>query len=392
MTQGISLPSFNSPVRPHFPQDPDAQGRNISTSSATVPIMFQGRNSEITPTSVYVPSLPSATSWETDLRGNSYSNSNKPLSATVPHLFTNQSTIQTNFVPPPPRSHPEFQPSTGPMPAGLAQLEFALHHHIDTCFGSLSRLVTDKHDKIADQMIRRMENLEETVEQWMKNFKAELGNVKKDVGTLKKEGKETGRQHEGSMQLLKTIEEKLGTLEKKFEEGACKCQFALPTEKTRRESEASSHRKSGNTVGSGVERRGSEGPHAAAISQRQQQHRNGTSNSSAGVRHSGTSGRARRSNTESGSAAGGVTNDMIARRDYFTEMGATLGPEPDLREHPAFSGVQQGHGQAYGQDRNAVPVPMRAGLLDRSPYAVPSFGDGAWYREAYGKSFDGAGS
>jgi len=101
-------------------------------------------------------------------------------------------------------------------------------------------------------------------------------------------------------------------------------------------------------------------------------------NHSASARHqSGNSSKGRRSNTTSGGGAGSAAGS--SRREYFTGLGASRGPVPDVREHPAYSGGQQGYELAY--DSNGMPVGL--GVSDTTIFQVPSFSEG-WYQRLYG--------
>ena len=94
-------------------------------------------------------------------------NTNLPMSATVPPLFARQKL--GNSAPTPP--HSTYQPHLGPPSAELSRLELNVHHHVDTVFGSLARLITNKQDQAVDQMIRRIESLETRVDKALKMMK-----------------------------------------------------------------------------------------------------------------------------------------------------------------------------------------------------------------------------
>ena len=273
-----------------------------------------------------------------------------------------------NAAPTPPRSYPGFQPS-GPMPAAFAQLEMNLHHHIETCFGSLSRLVTDKHDRIMDQIIRRLENLEEVVGKGQKSGKGDIKEIKKDISILKAAMKDSVKGSDAVKDLTKKLGEKIGKLEKKIEDCGSKCQHTSP-----------------NTIGSELERprvqqaasahRRAESAHAPENPVQRQPYQSGASHSSSGRHQSDNSSRVR-SNTMSGGGQG--SGPGSSRREYFEYLGAARSPAPDLRDHPAFSGVQQGYSQTY--DANGVPVGL--GVSDAAPFQPTSLSDG-WYQRVYG--------
>ena len=95
------------------------------------------------------------------------SQTNVPVSATVPPLFARLKL--GNSVPTPP--HSSYQPHSGPPSAELSRLELNMHHHIDTVFGSLTRLIINKQDQAVDQTIRRIEKLEKRVDKALKLMK-----------------------------------------------------------------------------------------------------------------------------------------------------------------------------------------------------------------------------
>ncbi len=275
----------------------------------------------------------------------------------------------SNAAPTPPRSHPEFQPS-GPMPAGLAHLELTLHHHIENCFGSLSRLVADKHDRVMDQTIRRLENLEETVTKGQKNGKGDVKDMKKEFSNLKAEVRNVIKGNDEIKDLIKALDEKIGKLEKKVEASGCKGQ-SVATDTTGHEAETSRAQK-----GDIVHRR-TESAHNGGNPERLQQNQSGANHSASARHQSGNSSKGRRSNTTSGGGAGSAAGS--SRREYFTELGASRGPVPDVREHPAYSGGQQGYDLAY--DSNGMPVGL--GVSDTTIFQAPSFSEG-WYQRVYG--------
>lgn len=311
--------------------------------------------------------FPSATSW---VSGNSFA-SNAPLSALLPPSWPNHHT--NNSVPSPPHNQHDYQ-RPGSMSATMARLELTLHHHIDSTARSLSNLVTEKHDKIMDQTIRRLESLEETVSKGFRNFKADVKDIRKDIGGLKEESKDTVESSDKIQELLRGLDGKFEALEKSVVEHSCKCQ---PTAAERSPSEPenecqkklSSHRRTESahaTFGQGEQR---------------QQYRSGASRSSTSARHSGKSEKAHRSNTVNSQLSNRMNTDMDSRREYFAELGAARGPMPDLRDHPAYSGMPQSQGEIYAHDQDDTPS-----ILNGLPFKHPSLSDGGWYQQAYGQN------
>lgn len=315
----------------------------------------------------YQHPFPSANSW---VSGNSFTSTNAPLSALLPPSWPNHH--NSNSVPSPPHNQYDYQ-RPGSLSAAMARLELTLHHHIDSTAGSLSKLITDKHDKIMDQTIRRLETLEETVSKGFRNLKADFKDIRKDIGSLKGECKDGEMSSDRVQELFKGLDGKLEALEKGVKEHSCKCQLVAaersPSEpESKRQQELLSHRRTEgaqDALGQGEQR---------------QQYRSGASRSSTSARHSGNSNSAHRSNTVNSQTSNRASDRIDTRREYFAELGAARGPMPDLRDHPAYSSLQQDQSQTYGHEQNGMPS-----VLNGLPYEHPSLSDGRWYQQAYGQ-------
>lgn len=312
--------------------------------------------------------FPSANSW---VSGNSFASNSEPLSALLPPSWPNHHS--SNSVPSPPQNQHDYH-RPGSTSAAMTRLELTLHHHLDSTAASLSKLITDKHDKIMDQTIRRMENLEETVSKGFRNLKVDFKDIRKDVGSLKGEFEDFVKSSDKVEDLFKGLNGKLEALEKGVEEQGCQCQLAVaersPSEpKSESQQRPTSHRRTESAHG------------ALGQGEGRQQYRSGASRSSTSARHSGNSNRVHRSNTVNSQLCNRTSDERDTRREYFTELGAARGPMPDLRDHPAYSGMQHGQSQIYGHDQNGVP-PVLNGL----PFQHPSLSDGRWYQQAYGQN------
>ena len=334
---------------------------NSNFNANTNPTPNTNRSSE------YHHPYPSANSW---VSGNSFASTNAPLSALLPPSWPNHHS--SNSVPSPPHNQHDYQ-RPGSMSAAMARLELTLHHHIDNTGGSLSRLITDKHDRIMDQTIRRLENLEETVSKGFRNLKADFRDIRKDVGTLKGEVKEVMKNSDRDLELFRELDGKVQLLGKYVEEHSCTCQLAIteqsPSEpKSERQREVASHRRTESAHG------------ALGQGEQRQLYRSGASYSSASARHSGNSSKTHRSNTVNSQLGNGMSSEVNTRKEYFAELGAARGPMPDLRDHPAYSGMQQDPGEICGHDQNGMPS-----VLNGLPYQHPSLSDGRWYQQAYGQ-------
>ncbi|KAL8961760.1 MAG: hypothetical protein Q9193_001731 [Seirophora villosa] len=353
---GHSLPPFSP-----FPQPPlsEAGQRVTSRTSGDVPIILQHFPGDSSHGSGYTQSLSSHNFWAPSGIGNSFAQPDPPSSGavTTPRFSTH---ARTNSVPPPPLSYPGFQPS-GPMPPGLAQMELGLHHHIETCFGSLMRLNTDHADRTVDKMVRRMEDLRETVEKGFKGLRSEVKDVRKEMTSMRKELAERPGTSSSLKDSISSLDEKLGHLDQKFDAIGNRYQRAA-AEMGESEREATSFVYSQSK---GSPRRRSESVHTSASSRPEprQLHLSGAAHSSSSSAHqSVTSSRGRPSNTTDNSGLGIRASDEREMR-----LGAASAQIPDIRDHPAYRGVAESHGL------NGPSTPI---------YQAPNFSN--WYQRAYG--------
>jgi len=363
----------------------NGRGRSQQPSNTTCRENF-GSYPSARPSSVYGPSpdpninrfpdyqhpFPSANSWASESQGNSFMSTNPPLSALLPPRWPHHHI--SNSVPSPPQNQNDFQRS-GSISAALSQIEITLHHHIDSSSGSLSRLITDKHDRAMDQTLRRLENLEDTVGKGLRNLKGEVREIRRDVSNLHGDLNHVVKGNERITELIEELKAKLQTLDSHVEEHACRCQSSA-TEHTPsdpgsdRQQRYASHRRTESAHG------------ALGHSEQRKQHQRGASRPSKGARQSasGSRGHRSRSNTLSSQPANRISDERSTMREYFAELGATRGKTPDLRDHPAYAGVQQDQARGYEQDQH--------GMVKDSPYEnpSPSLSDGRWYQQAYGQN------
>ena len=388
-SQGYSLPPF-SPMRRVFQDNPGpakgppsgSSGMNMSYISnnthssrsysnnhpaGTRPQHPTQQSNQGSQRSADVqPPLPSADSWASGSRGNSFASTNPPLSALLPPRWPLHHA--SNSVPSPPHSHREYQ-RPDPLTAGFAQLDLTIHHHIDAAFGSLSRLFTDKVDRILDQTIRRLEALDEGVKRGFKGVKGEVRSIRTDFGSMKGSIDNVGKVSDVMKARLQSLEDKIGALEKHIEEHACKCQQSTSVQDPV-EPEAEPHHRAP------THRRTESADGVLGQAEQRQQYRSG------GKAHeSGRGSRSQRSNTLSGQTGTRASNsDRSTRGEYFAELGAALGPTPELRHHPAYSGLQRAPHTIY--DENGVP----AGMMVPAPMPyIPALGASAWYDQAFGQ-------
>jgi len=340
--------------------------------------------------SAYPPSVASTNSWAPQTQDLP----NPPNSATVPPLFSDLH----NAVPPPPLTYRDYQQPSGPVPAELARLEMTLHHHLDSCFGSLSRLVTDKHDHTVDHLLRRLESHERKVEKAHKSLKGDVKDMKQEVELLRADVRQMQDSNEHFSESFKGQDAKADTLNSKLEKLQLKLADIDKTiadvganvhgigdkcnaiaEQTGRRSIMSEYPQQHN--GLSPTRSHSTQASPGLQSQRQPYER-GASQTPGTGQQSGTMSHGRRANTASGGVAARSSDGRSSRREYSADMGATLGEAPDLRQHPAFVSQQQ----HYGYDANGAALGMAS---DGTLYQIPSFaghGPNGWYQQAYGQS------
>ena len=308
----------------------------------------------------------SANSWAQEC---SYTSGSGPVSALLPQRWPHH----LNSVPSPPNSQRDYD-RPGSLAAGLSQLDMTIHHHIDTAFGHLSRLITDKHDRVLDQVLRRLDNMDDGTGRTFKNVKSEIRGLNHEVTKVKSAINSFSNGNEGIKELLHGLERQMGSLEKEVGENQRVCQ-QIATEQTHFESE--SERQSRNLA-----HRRTESAHGAlGTSQDRHLERNGGSRAASKMRTSKASSKSNRSNTVTSQPTNGLNEDRGSRREYLADVGAGRGPVPDIRDHPAYAGIPQSATQMY--DQNGVPVGLAyAGV----PYGTQQFGDGGWYHQAYGSN------
>lgn len=289
---------------------------------------------------------PSLNNWVSNSQGNSF--------------VMNAPPARSNGVPPPPAHlYPEYQQSAS-LQSILTHMEFKLHHHIDTCFGSLSRLMTEKKDNIIDKLITRIDALEKMLPTHFMGLEGKIKEIEKEVSTIASD-------NEG----LREVKDLLSKLCLEFEhmkkvtDEQKRIRIAVPSAN---EPPTASHRH--------AQRMHHRIENASASTERgEQYHQYPTSSNQPDTGNNYREGH-RRSNT----AGDGGAEDG-ARKDFFAHLGAAIGPVPNLRDHPAYRVAPRevpATGEATGN------VASGRSDSDHTLYHVPSFSDGGWYRQAYG--------
>ncbi|KAL9019232.1 MAG: hypothetical protein Q9185_003477 [Variospora sp. 1 TL-2023] len=332
---GHTLPPF-SPF--HQPPRSEAGQRTVSQTSGDVPIILQRFPGESSLGSGYTQTLQSQNSWASSGIGNSFAQLDPPSTGagTAPRFPTH---TRTNSVPPPPLSYPEFQLS-GPMPPGLLQMQLHLHHHVETCFGSLMRLSTDNADRTVDKMVRRIDDLQETVEKGFKGLRSEVKDVRKEMVSMRQELAVRPRASVSLKDSISSLDEKLGHLDQKFDTIESHYQRVVAElAGSERDAMSSVYSQSKESL-----RRRSESAHTSASfrPEPRQSYLSGAAYSSSPSAHrSVTSSRGRRSNTTDN---GGLRIRSSDERDMRSGAASAQIQIPDIREHPAYRGVAEAHG------------------------------------------------
>ena len=312
------------------------------------------------------PPLGSANSWAQETSSTS---ENGAGSARRPSYWPHR----LNPVPSPPHSQRDYD-RPGSVAAGLSQLDITIHHHIDTAFASLSRLITDKHDRVMDQMLRRVDNIEDTLSKNNKNLKSEVKTLSSEVGRIKLAMSSLSNCNENVKTLMQNFQDKFELFEKRLGEIQGLCQQlitaqAITDSGSGRRTQASGHHRAESAHGS------------LGISRDHQQQRSGESRAASRVRTSKGSSRSHRSNTVSSQPASQINDSQGVRREYYTEARAGRSLAPDLRNHPAYAGIPQPATHMY--DQHGVPIEI---AYSGAPYSMQNLGDGGWYQQAYGSN------
>lgn len=242
------------------------------------------------------------------------------------------------------------------MPPGLLQMQLHLHHHVETCFGSLMRLSTDHADRTVDKLVRRIDDLQETVEKGFKGLRSEVKEVRKEMVSMRQELAVRPRASVSLKDSISSLDEKLGHLDQKFDTLESHYQrVAAELAGSERDATSSVYSQSKESP-----RRRSESAHTSASFRpepRQPDLSGAAYSSSSSAHRSVTSSRGRRSNTTSSD-----------ERDMRSGAASAQMQIPDIRDHPAYRGVAEAHGL------NNPNTPF---------FQAPSFSN--WYQRAYGR-------
>lgn len=299
--------------------------------------------------------MQSGNSWATNSQPRSLASHSNPGSALLPVNWPNQP--GTNAVPSPPPSQLDY-PRPSPVSASLAHLDMTLHHHIDTVFGALSRLTTDKHDRVLDGVLTRLDNLEDVMRKGFKDLRSEIKQVKGDVSRIKshKDGQEQNQ--DAIYAHLERINDKLGSLEISGE-GQFRQQIQRPEVRTHNQAE-------GNGSNQQPERQEERGPST--------EHRGPRGQSRPPVSTRTAGNRSQRSYTSVSQPDFGHGDELTARKAFLAELNGSRGM-PEGRDHQSVGGLQD------SSQSESEPSKLSEGSSGDSA----RFANGAWYHLAYGR-------
>jgi hypothetical protein len=306
----------------------------------------------------FVPASPGIW-WNAGSRGNSFASSTTPSSLVVAPLFAGQD--RDNAVPAPPASsHPNYQQMT-PIPAELAQVELNLHHHIDSGINCLTRILADKTDRISDQLVRRLEAMEEKAEKSRKDLESKLKEVLKECVNLSQENKGILKELDLMKDAMKAMHLKTELVKGLLEESRC--------------NDHSRQNKPSESTGQSPD-------HEQVTAKHVPQNKTASgSSASSQIRQAQTSvhgSQEHLSSPISSERAGGSSKKNLLLQTEGVERQA-----PDLKDHPAFSGGQSSHPLIYSETPSED---SGSGVVCMLPiFQTPSFRDGGWYKQAYGQ-------
>ena len=295
--------------------------------------------------------------WNADSRGNSFISSSLHPSLIIAPLFAGQENI--NAVPAPPASsYPDYQPMR-PTPADLAQLELNLHHHIDSVFSSMAKLFSDKTDRILDQLIRRLENLEKKVDKDIKIAESQVTEVKFECANLSQEHKAILKELDVMKNYVRGFDLKLELISGNIEENRCRNHY--------RQGSLSDSESRNSGCAQAVPRR----------SQHSIAHEPSGSDQSSQEQTSFHFSQSHRSSPLSAGRSVGSNKSVVAQTE-----GTNRQP-PDLKDHPAFRSGKSTSSLTFSETTSEESEPMVKNVFPL--FQTPSFRDGGWYKQAYGQ-------
>ncbi|KAG8531567.1 uncharacterized protein KY384_003197 [Bacidia gigantensis] len=321
----------------------------IPLSSFTSPQIDQSTNHQGFGINNFRPYLGSANSWATSSKEGSFTFDNGLPSAILPPRWPDHH--MTNAVPSPPHTRQDYE-RPGSLAAGLSRMDMTIHHHLNTAFGSLSRQIEEKHDKVLDRVLGRLDSIEDDITKSFKTMKGEIKAVGTEIGKMKATVINLSSGSEIMAETLRSLENKMEALDKVMETDHQQLLHEFKKESERQRQHMASR---------------DESPMTSDGAQPQQQ---GLGRTASRVRLGKTSNKNNRSNISRSQQAGGTSDDRENGAEPHVDMRALPGP-PDIRNHPAYAGIPQPQMQMY--DQHGVPVGTNYPPV--LPYGSQHFGD-----------------
>lgn len=291
-----------------------------------------------------------------------------PISALLPPYWPNHT---TNSVPSPPHSQQDYQ-RQGDLAASLSQLDLTIHHHLDTAFGSLARLMTDKHDRLLDHILRRLDDMDDRLEKAFKGTRDEIRDVSNDLARVKGALNNFSQNHEDVKEAMQGMEAKIETLRKFHGQdvGDLRLSVPVPTgddSASEGQPQLCQQPRTESNIGAvGADKKGS--PF-------KRRHSRKTSK----ARSNKTSQQNPAPNSNGGQSAKAINEAVTVAQAYPPDFGVLRGPAPDIRGHPAYAGPFATAPQMYEQ--HGVPIAKHA---EGPSYPSQRIDSGNWYQKAYG--------
>ena len=372
----------------------ESRGPNTEKSS-NVQIVFEGDPGEISPQHTNAASYGSNHSFPSSSMYTSSANSgpsatSRPPTVPVSHFVetpaavgpaSTETRVNNGFgqsVPAPPASFPGFQPVAGP---GLTHFGMTLHHHIETSFDRLSKLVVNKHDSLGDEIVKRSEHIEEKVHKTSRGIsRPDMNHLQKEFDVVKHEITVNAVAMTELKQMVSELTEKMTLIEKQLVE--------VPNKHIAHQA---------GTLGSGIGIQEAEQKdtyvhtpthRSTGFSRHRTQGRRHTNQpapiNTTGAGHAvrGTY-RGRRSNAGSNFAPRRGSDNISGSSDHYNSINQDDSADVplDLRGHPAF----QRQAPFVYDDGAEPPMDGTHPLVYQGPngnmYEMPSFGQSSWYNQ-----------
>ena len=228
--------------------------------------------------------------------------------------------------------------------------------------------MTDKSDKVTDQMMRQMENFEEKVDKVLRGIKSELRELKKDVGSRNRELKEMSKVNEGIQKDVSGMDTAVKEMAVSVKEMGVK----IDSLETKFDKESDSE----HVV---FEGRPTESAHAT-LGQNEQR-RLPPSRLRSGSRQDRQISRGRQTIGEDAGGSGARRNaGRSTCREMPAHIGVTRYDPPDLSQHPAYRRERM-QSPEHSQEASRVPAGFVA--MGSNSYPTSSLQNGGWYHQAY---------